>query len=513
MSILAVNEKQVGSECLAAAIEYIRLGWSALILCPASHVGVGKIHGKNCESPGKAPFGPWKEYQERLATEEELRGKWKYLCNANVGLAYGPVSGLIGIDIDGPGGEALLTKKGEVPPSLEFSTPGGGRRILLAGISGLRTTSESPQKKQEVRFQCLGAQTVMPPSLHLNGGRYTWVPGRGPGEIQLAQAPAWLLAELSRPADQGGKNQDFDNLFLGVEEGSRNCAAASVIGKILAGIRDLGDSDHLRFVYGMITDWNEKNDPPLPDAELKKTFRSILGMEKRSRQDEASVATAALESIQGATEAPAGLRNGEAEPPEWHLIIVESSPPEYYLRSPHWSDSPTLDKGYLRLTAAQILNWTGNGIKRAAFSQAGKIVVAKIPKWSLPGGALDRLLQTAERRSAPPERKQDLYILGVVVRWLLTAKKIKENKDGTPGKLTSYGTPILSGEGTIIFKLHHLWREAKIQKETFLRDDLCRVLQGAGAEPKKLENTRWWIVAAPILKKMQEKTGEGEETA
>ena len=111
-----------GNACLEAALDYLRRGWSALALCPPDHVGVGRSHGKGCSSPGKAPWGDWKEYQERLPTEAELRDKWQALPNANVGVALGPVSGLMRIDVDGPAGEAMLAElsDGDLPETLEF---------------------------------------------------------------------------------------------------------------------------------------------------------------------------------------------------------------------------------------------------------------------------------------------------------------------------------------------------------------------------------------------------------
>src|SRR5262245_6244175 len=115
------QRKQDGERCLAAAIQYLRRGWSVLAVCPPDHVGVGKRHGEDCSSPGKAPWGPWKEFQDRLPAEQELRRKWRDNCTLNVGIALGPVSGLIRVDIDGPGGEARLQaiSSGNLPDTLE----------------------------------------------------------------------------------------------------------------------------------------------------------------------------------------------------------------------------------------------------------------------------------------------------------------------------------------------------------------------------------------------------------
>src|SRR5262249_11884660 len=126
------RRRQDGHECLAAALDYLALGWSVLAVCPPDHVGVGSTHAKKCKNPGKAPWGEWKTYQSRLPTEEEVRRKWRDNETLNVGMALGPVSGLIGIDIDGAQGELRLQELsgGDLPWTLEFSTPGGGRRLL-----------------------------------------------------------------------------------------------------------------------------------------------------------------------------------------------------------------------------------------------------------------------------------------------------------------------------------------------------------------------------------------------
>src|SRR5262249_49949171 len=96
---------QDGRECLEAALQYLGLGWSVLALCPPDHLGV-RLLGHSCDSPGKVPLWGWKEYQTRLATEAEVREWWRRCPTANVGVAFGPVSSLAGIDLDGPKAEA-----------------------------------------------------------------------------------------------------------------------------------------------------------------------------------------------------------------------------------------------------------------------------------------------------------------------------------------------------------------------------------------------------------------------
>jgi hypothetical protein len=201
-----------GAQCLAAALDnYLPRGWSALAVCPPDHVGVGRTHGKSCKSPGKAPWGPWKEFQTRLLTGDELRRKWRDNPLLNVGITLGGVTGLIGLDVDEKGGEELLRRlsKGDLPPTLAF-TSGKGRRLLYrvpAGIDLRPTPKPGGETIEggELRLLGTGSQTVMPPSRHEHGRLYQWVPGHGPGEIGAAVAPAWVVEFMRADGTRQGR--------------------------------------------------------------------------------------------------------------------------------------------------------------------------------------------------------------------------------------------------------------------------------------------------------------------
>src|SRR5262245_12292588 len=87
-----------------ADLSYLRRGWSVLPLCPPDHVGVGlanRNRGKKCKNPGKVPWISWGEYQDLLPTEDEIRHWWQLLPNSNLGLALGPISGAVRLDVEG----------------------------------------------------------------------------------------------------------------------------------------------------------------------------------------------------------------------------------------------------------------------------------------------------------------------------------------------------------------------------------------------------------------------------
>jgi hypothetical protein len=198
-----------GAACLAAALGYLkRFGWPVLALCPPDHVGVSRVsrkHVKNCGSPGKRPWHTWKQYQDAPPIEAEVLDWWRLMPNSNVGMALGQ---LLRVDTDGPAGEERLAmlSGGDLPATLEFvgDTTKGGRGLLYLAPRGeaLRTTNETPRPGEELRLQARGAQTVLPPSRHSRGMLYAWKAGHGPGEIEPALAPAWLVEALH--ADRPG---------------------------------------------------------------------------------------------------------------------------------------------------------------------------------------------------------------------------------------------------------------------------------------------------------------------
>jgi hypothetical protein len=273
---------RAGAECLAAALDYLARGWASLCDCPPDHVGAGKPHCKSCDHPGKRPLpdgGTWKRWQEERPDEATVREWWRRHPNANVGIALGPVSGLIRVDVEGATGAARLTEVsgGDLPDTLEFSSGGDGRGLLYAIPPDveLRTTSQQGEgEHDELRFQAKGAQTVLPPSRHHSGRRYAWREGHGPGEIEAAPAPAWLVQLLSakgrrrktgsRPVGEGDGEK--------IREGGRNSTLAS-----LAGTMRRPGMSHAAILAALRVENEERCEPPLDDAEVEKIARSISG--------------------------------------------------------------------------------------------------------------------------------------------------------------------------------------------------------------------------------------------
>jgi putative DNA primase/helicase len=264
-----------------AALDYCRRQWSVTILCPPDHVGVSPTHAAACDSLGKRPWHLWKRCQspDGRLTEAEINRLLRRNRRSNVGMALGPASGLVGIDGDGMLGEAMLLAMsgGDLPRTLTFRTPGGGRRLLYRIPEGIRLRiSHKPIKDgthEGMSFLCEGSQTVMPPSVHKTGGTYEWGPGLGPGEVEPADCPAWVVERLreDKPRERTGKARTpAAKVGEVIKGGSRHVTLTSLAGAMRR--RGMGEDE---IAAALLAVNRNRCDPPLDAAAVKALARDI----------------------------------------------------------------------------------------------------------------------------------------------------------------------------------------------------------------------------------------------
>ena len=137
----------------------------------------------------------------------EIAQDWKQWPDANVGIACGPVSGLLVIDIDGPSHGvdgfaswgAIINEHGDTPETVEVDTPSGGRHLYFRwtpDCEGIINSASMIGPGIDVRAE--GGMVIAPPSVKPSGGRYSW---RASPEVGLADPPSWLIGLCKRKKD------------------------------------------------------------------------------------------------------------------------------------------------------------------------------------------------------------------------------------------------------------------------------------------------------------------------
>ncbi|MGF1582367.1 MAG: bifunctional DNA primase/polymerase [Gemmataceae bacterium] len=129
-----------------AALEYLAMGWTVIPLCPHDDSGDSSSHTQTCTRPGKVAMVRFKPFQAQHPSTYQLTSTFE--TNSNVGIVMGQLSGLVGLDIDGPKAWDWYFE------------------VMIFGE---------------------GTYTVAPPSVHPSGQTY------GPWEGKLTDSPGWIL--------------------------------------------------------------------------------------------------------------------------------------------------------------------------------------------------------------------------------------------------------------------------------------------------------------------------------
>jgi hypothetical protein len=260
------RERPVGGAAHAAALSYAARGWSVLPV----------------ESRGKRPLVAWTEFQQRRAEPDEIDAWFRRWPEANVGIVTGLVSGLVVVDVDAQHGgfeslAALEREHGPLPHTVAAVTGGGGRHLYFDHPRGALRNRVGLRPGIDLRAE--GGCVVAPPSVHPSGQRYTWEPGRAPGDVPLAALPPWFLEPLRQAAHAGHPLAHWRQLVHeGVAEGERNAALASLTGHLLW--RGVDPEVALELLLG----WNRlRCRPPLPDDEVARVVQSIARLHEREQ--------------------------------------------------------------------------------------------------------------------------------------------------------------------------------------------------------------------------------------
>lgn len=277
--------------------DYIGLGWSVFPLREGT----------------KVPKVPWKQYQTRHPTPEEIAEWSRGEGQPCLAVVCGQISGIIVLDIDGiEGWEWLAEHHVHLPVTATAqSLPGwegnikGKQHMYFRHPGGYvqnRTGSGAIHTNLELKGD--GGYIVLPPSLHApedkeskkpgpvpEGWRYKWLTGMSPEECGIEVCPEWLLRCLKfdarstasglvmisdkdqlPPAPEG---DDWDRLVgTGVMQGERHDMLCKIAGHYLG----IGMNENV--ALSLLRGWNCLNAPPLPDQEVMRAVSDFARNER-----------------------------------------------------------------------------------------------------------------------------------------------------------------------------------------------------------------------------------------
>ena len=119
------------------ALDYASRGWPVFPVWPIRG-GKCACRKADCQHPGKHPIGKLAPKGRNSATTDPItiQGWWVCYPDANIGIATGPESGLVVVDVDprhgGNESKKKMEKLGNFPYTVMAYTGGDGEHILMA---------------------------------------------------------------------------------------------------------------------------------------------------------------------------------------------------------------------------------------------------------------------------------------------------------------------------------------------------------------------------------------------
>lgn len=211
---------------------------------------------------GKLPMGPWKEFQTRKPTDEELV-RWFDGKDVNIGIVTGQISNLAVIDCDSD--SALELAKNNGLPDCPVSKTGRGYQFFYNYEPGIRNF----QKRDDlpgIDLRGEGGYVVAPPSVHPTGAIYSWQKWCS----KRVSMPKWVLATKNK-----SEKTPIQDLYTGAPVGTRNDTLTRLAGTWAKKLP-------FQEVLKMAREWNLGLSEPLPELELYRTVDSVWNLEQRN---------------------------------------------------------------------------------------------------------------------------------------------------------------------------------------------------------------------------------------
>ena len=286
---------------LVAALAHAARAWPVFPLTPRSKVPLPGSRGHLDATTDVATITAW----------------WQQQPDCNIGIATGPTSGLLVVDVD-PGGEESLHELEQqgltLPETLTVRTPRSGWHYYYQYPTGLDIRNSAGKLGPGLDVRADGGYAVTSPSYVLDPGK---IDGGYVTETDLppAQPPPWLvdrLVALQTPVGEAAHRQAA--MEGAIPEGQRDDALTSIGGRLRA-----QGAEH-DAILAALHEHNARCEPPLPAQDVEKIARSVCRY-PRGDQHQDIVDELAVLSI-GEYET---IRRGKAKELGWRTHALDTA--------------------------------------------------------------------------------------------------------------------------------------------------------------------------------------------
>jgi len=179
---------------------------------------------------GKEPLIPWIEFQQRLATEDEIRKWWNAVPNANIGIVTGSITRLCVVDLDGPEGLASASELGLTSGLRSGTGKGAHLWYKHPGTNVQNAVRQYPG----IDIRGDGGYVLAAPSIHPNSRRYRWLSVLNAQSFStLPLFPTAMFASTALPQETSKKEEGWIAKALeDMKDGNIDNTLVSILGRL-----------------------------------------------------------------------------------------------------------------------------------------------------------------------------------------------------------------------------------------------------------------------------------------
>lgn len=252
------------------ALHYaLEWGWAVIPLHSIA-AGFCTCGNPQCRSAGKHPRTA-RGVHDATRDATQIRKWWTTWPDANIGVATGPVSGIVVLDVDPRhgGDRSMRDLFPDEPITIVQRTGSGGLHYFFRYPPGATIRNSAGRLAPGLDIRGEGGYVVVPPSNHISG-RYCWLTEEG----ELAPLPPPLMALLVSPNGHNGERTLVATSPAPVPdvvpEGARNQTLTSLAGTM----RRRGFSE-AAIAAALLAENERICRPPLPEGEVRRIARSV----------------------------------------------------------------------------------------------------------------------------------------------------------------------------------------------------------------------------------------------
>ena len=216
------------------ALQLASEGWLVVPMYDVCDDACSCHKGNACPSPAKHPLTPH-GVKDASSDRVVVKKWWRENPSANIGIAMGPKSGLIALDVDPRnGGTTTLRAKekqlGKLPETATTLTGGGGIHLIFKHPPFfVQKDTSGKTLGPGVDILAAGSIMIVPPSRHVSGKRYRWDGDKSLLKMDPTDLPANWVAALRGRDDA---EQSCKPVGEKVSEGLRNSHLTSLAGRL-----------------------------------------------------------------------------------------------------------------------------------------------------------------------------------------------------------------------------------------------------------------------------------------